>query len=240
MASTVAAIPAAAADLEDIAVESSLLSTGLGSAEVRNDGIVPTINLNDPDAADQLWKAATEIGFFLVTGHGIDPALIDAAFASSQQFFAQPLSDKQAQSPLDMSINSGFESFAQVRPSTGVPDQKESLQITAREGCMDGRWPSENFETVAQQLLREAHTLALRLLDYLEPRAVPKVAPGTLRQSHEPLWGPDGQSTLRFLYYPAMPPGRAEQLLQDNPNYWRAGPQYVILGRVVTRGHGDY
>ena len=28
----------------------------------------------------------------------------------------------------------------QVRPSTGTADQKESLQITARVGCMDGRW----------------------------------------------------------------------------------------------------
>ena len=221
----------AAAALQDIAVEASLQETGLGhAAVVVDDGRgVPIIDLRDPNAADQLWKAATEIGFFIVTGHDIDPALIDAAFAGSQQFFAQSIEDKQSQSPLDMSVNCGFESFAQIRPSTGVPDQKESLQITARKSCMDGRWPSREFETVAQLLLKAAHALANRLCTILEPRAVPRAIPGTLEQSHEPLWGPEGQCTLRFLHYPGLPPGRAEQLLSDNPNYWRAGPQYVRL-----------
>jgi len=215
----------------DIAVEASLKESGLGSARVVNDNVVPTIDLSGgtkEEVAALLWKAATEVGFFTVTGHGIEQSLIDAAFENSARFFAQPLDVKRQQSPVDMSINSGFEYFSQVRPSTGVADQKESLQVTARAGCMDGRWPNPEFKDTAETLMKEAHALANRLLGLLEPNAVPNAAAGTLSGSHE-LWGPDGQCTLRFLHYPAMPPGESEKLLQENPNYWRAGPQYVTF-----------
>ena len=144
---------------QDIAMEASLKATGLGSAAVKDDGVVPVIDLQQPDAAQQLWKAATEVGFFSVINHGIPQSLIDDAFASSTGFFEQPLKDKQRQSPGDMRHNAGFEYYAQVRPSTGVADQKESLQVTARQGVMDGRWPSNEFRGMAQELLTATHKL---------------------------------------------------------------------------------
>lgn len=39
--------------------------------------------------ADQLGRAAREIGFFRITGHGIDPALIEEAYQAAAAFFAQ-------------------------------------------------------------------------------------------------------------------------------------------------------
>ena len=148
------------ADL-DIAMEASLSETGLGSAAVRHDGVVPTIDLRDTDtAARQLWKAATTVGFFCVIGHGIPQSLIDDAFASSAGFFAQSTADKHAQAAGDVKHNAGFEHFAQVRPSTGVADQKESFQVTARQGVMDGRWPAqEGFGDTALDLMTRAHKL---------------------------------------------------------------------------------
>ena len=140
-------------------MEASFKETGLGSAAVRHDGVVPTIDLRDADAAQQLWKAATEVGFFSVIGHGIPQSLIDDAFASSAGFFEQPLTVKQTQAPGDMKNNVGFEHFAQVRPSTGVADQKESFQVTARKGVMDGRWPSNDFRGTALDLMNAAHKL---------------------------------------------------------------------------------
>jgi isopenicillin N synthase-like dioxygenase/tRNA(Arg) A34 adenosine deaminase TadA len=209
---------------QDIAVEASLLTTGLGSAAVVDDGTVPTIDLSagtKEEIAAQLWEAATQVGFFTVTGHGIDESIIDDAFAASAAFFSQSLEDKRKQSPGDMSINSGFEHFAQVRPSTGVADQKESLQVTARQGCMDGRWPSPDFKSKSDALMNAANSLAARLLDLLEPNATPQLAPGTLSGSHQ-LWGDDGQCTLRFLHYPALEADATQKLLDDG--YWRAGP----------------
>jgi isopenicillin N synthase-like dioxygenase len=45
----------------------------------------------DPAAlAAKIGDAARHVGFFYVTGHRIDPSLIDAVFAASSQFFALP------------------------------------------------------------------------------------------------------------------------------------------------------
>jgi isopenicillin N synthase-like dioxygenase len=209
---------------QDIAVEASLKTSGLGSAAVVDDGVVPTIDVSQADkakVAEELWQAATQVGFFSVVGHGIPQSVIDDAFAVSADFFAQPLEDKMKQSPGDMKNNAGFEHFAQVRPSTGVADQKESIQVTARAGVMDGRWPSDNFKDKADALMNAANKLAGEILDLLETKAVPHNKPGTISKSHT-LWADDGQCTLRFLHYPALPDGAADKLLEDG--YWRAGP----------------
>jgi isopenicillin N synthase-like dioxygenase len=101
--------------------------------------------------------------------------LIERAFQSSASFFQQSQAKKEAQSPFAKNLNSGYEYFSQVRPSTGTADQKESLQITAHDGVMDGRWPERpaDFRTVSNELLECTHALAGRILDLLEPRACP-------------------------------------------------------------------
>jgi isopenicillin N synthase-like dioxygenase len=216
----------AAAD-QDIKLEESLKITGLGSALAKDDGVVPVIDLSsgtEQEIVDQLWQAATQVGFFSLTGHGIPSGLIDKAFEESQHFFQQSLQVKTEQSPLDMSINCGFEYYAQVRPSTGVADQKESLQITARQHAMDGRWPSDNMESAATQLLQASHALANKLLDMLQPLAVPHVPTQTLSKSHT-LWSPDGQCTLRFLHYPPQDQETTTKLLKEG--YWRQ-PNVVV------------
>ena len=163
--------------------------------------------MSQPDAAEAMWAAATSVGFFTVTNHGVPDELIENAFASSKQFFARDLDAKQRESPFAPQLNSGFEYFSQVRPSTGTADQKESLQITARAGAMDDRWPSEpeTLQPVARAMMEASRALAARILDMLEPRACPNLAPGTLQRSHT-LWGAGGQCTLRLLHYPPTAP----------------------------------
>ena len=46
--------------------------------------------------AAQIHKAATDVGFFYISGHGIEQALIDQAFAVTRAFFAEPASVKQS------------------------------------------------------------------------------------------------------------------------------------------------
>lgn len=79
------------------------------------------------EIADRLWEAAVEIGFFQVSHHGIPLAEIRQAFSMTEAFFALP-DEVKGQYPL--ARNAGWESKAQVRPSTKTPDQKESYQIT--------------------------------------------------------------------------------------------------------------
>lgn len=203
----------------DVATEATLKTSLLGvdrSAAAGDD--IPIIDMAAPGLADALWEAANTVGFFTVTNHGIPQSSIDAVFGASAGYFAQERDVKEAQCPFARQLNSGYEYFSQVRPSTGTADQKESLQITAREGAMDGRWPSEpaSLERDSHELMKAAHGLACRLLSLLEPKACPKLEPGTLAKAHT-LWAADGQCTLRLLHYPAVPEDAA-------PGLWRAGP----------------
>ena len=107
---------------------------------------VPTIDMADfanrkARIADALWEASTEIGFFQVFNHGIPQEDIDAAFDTAWEFFELPREVK-AQYPMPKGTNAGWEFKAQVRPSTGTPDNKESYQITRPN--MPGLWPSED------------------------------------------------------------------------------------------------
>ena len=208
-----------AAMAADVELERSLRTSATGTTRHASAKNVPVIDLSRPDAAEAMWAAATTVGFFTVVNHGVPDELIASAFASSKQFFARDLDAKQRESPFAPQLNSGFEYFSQVRPSTGTADQKESLQITARAGAMDGRWPSEpeTLQPVARAMMEASQSLAARILDMLEPRACPNLAPGTLQRSHT-LWGPGGQCTLRLLHYPPTAPPEA------GSNLWRAGP----------------
>lgn len=179
----------------------------------------------DDACAAAMWEAATTVGFFTVVNHGIEKALIDKVFARSAEFFSQSQADKEEQSPFARDMNSGFEYMAQVRPSTGLADRKESLQITARAGAMDGRWPSkpEDFEATSKTLMTQAHALGCRILSLLEPRACPTLEPGTLAESHK-LWSHDGQCTLRLLHYMPMDVVTLAKLKASEKQHWRAGP----------------
>lgn len=204
--------------LAEVAIEKNLLTSGLGAAKA-TEGEAPIIDLLQPDCADAIWNAASQVGFFTVINHGIPESDIKAAFDASRTFFDLPRDVKETQAPFAKNANSGYEFMAQIRPSTGTPDQKESLQITARTGCMDGRWPRDpvGFEHMAKTFAEKSHALAARILTMLEKRACPKLPPGKLAAAHK-LWAEDGQCTLRMLHYP--PVDEPEKM---PANYWRAG-----------------
>ena len=86
-------------------------------------------------------RVLNDVGFFQLVNHGIDLTQVQGAFDMAQRFFALPDGVK-AQYPLQRALNSGWESRAQVRPSTGTQDQKESYQITLPH--MAPLWPSED------------------------------------------------------------------------------------------------
>ena len=104
---------------------------------------VPKIDLSDfanrkHEIADQLWAASVDIGFFQLVNHGIPQAQIDEAFDMTASFFDLPM-DAKAKMPLLKGTNAGWEYKAQVRPSTGTADNKESYQITLPR--MENLWP---------------------------------------------------------------------------------------------------
>ena len=50
--------------------------------------------------AEQLREACMEVGFFYITGHGVDPTVVEAAFKAAERFFDLPYEEKVAVSIL--------------------------------------------------------------------------------------------------------------------------------------------
>lgn len=88
----------------------------------------------DPQSEERIARAVGEaargIGFFLVSGHGIPPSLIDDVFRRSKQFFALPEKEKSALSIARSPHNRGYvamqgESLDPTKPA----DLKEAFNI---------------------------------------------------------------------------------------------------------------
>jgi isopenicillin N synthase-like dioxygenase len=187
----------------------------------RTDRTVPAIDLSDfeerrAQITEELWAAATEIGFFQLVNHGIPQDLVDRAFAVSASFFELPRETKE-QYPLVKADNAGWEFSSQVRPSVGTPDQKESFQITRPR--MAGTWPTEEelpgFSAFMLDFESRCWELAMQVLSCFADKL------GFERDffagAHDPA-SEHYQSTLRLIHYFALP----EELL-GRPGTWRAG-----------------
>jgi isopenicillin N synthase-like dioxygenase len=64
---------------------------------------IPVISLararqgEEAAVADEISRACTEVGFFVVRDHGIEPAVFDDAYERSMAFFRRPAAEKHAQ-----------------------------------------------------------------------------------------------------------------------------------------------
>jgi isopenicillin N synthase-like dioxygenase len=181
---------------------------------------VPLIDMGDYERrrssiADEIWEAATRCGFFQLVNHGIPQAMIDEAFLMSERFFALPATLK-SRYPLQPGSNAGWEYTAQVRPSTGTPDQKESYQISLPR--MAALWPGGSelpgFKAVMLGFERVNWLLGMKVLDCIAGRL--GFEPDFFTTRHDPQ-SSDYLSTLRLLHYFALGESPADG------KYWRAG-----------------
>ena len=195
--------------------------TGIGGYGEEIERDIPQIDMSDyfhrrEDITDALWEAATGIGFFQLINHGIPTTLIDEAFTLSASFFDLP-TDTKAQYPLKPGTNAGWEYMAQVRPSTGTADRKESYQITLPR--MQGLWPDgqeiNGFKETMLAFERHNWALSMKVLDCLASRLDFK--PGFFTEGHDPDTE-DYQSTLRLIHYLGMEDAKPEDF-----TFWRAG-----------------
>ncbi|GBQ69176.1 isopenicillin N synthase [Komagataeibacter intermedius NRIC 0521] len=183
---------------------------------------IPQIDLSDYDSrksviTDALWDAATQVGFFQVINHGIDPADVDAAFAAAGRFFDLPMDEKThyARRP---GSNVGWEYRAQVRPSTGTPDNKESYQITLSQMGSD-IWPDESvlpgFQARMRRFEHQNWELGMKILSCFALRL--GFDADFFTHNHDPA-SAGYQSTLRLIHYMSM-----ENAKDEDFEFWRAG-----------------
>jgi len=191
---------------------------GAGSDKVRE---IRRIDLGDFDRrkseiADQVWAASTQSGFFQLVNHGLAQEEIDAAFDMAERFFALPHAVKE-QYPMLGGTNSGWEFMAQVRPSTGTADRKESYQITLPR--MAKLFPSEaelpGFRDLMLRFERKNWELGMRVLSCFALKL--GFDDDFFTERHDPA-SPEYQSTLRLLHYLPMLDATPEDF-----NLWRAG-----------------
>ena len=174
---------------------------------------VPTLSLATADAdpegfADWLGGSFERFGFAVVEDHGIDPALIEEAWAVTAKFFARPDAEKRAFFTKELAGQRGYTPFrTEIARGAATHDLKEFWHVgrtlTAGQsvpGMPDNLWPDEpaRFRPVLERLYAEFDRVGLSLLSAIARWL-----------DLDPRWFDDkvdvGNSILRLLHYPPIP-----------------------------------
>ncbi|KAL7625282.1 hypothetical protein AAE478_004498 [Parahypoxylon ruwenzoriense] len=183
---------------------------------------IPRISLRDfssrIDAITASLVAAAEgDGFFTLVDHGIPPSAVEAQFAAAERFFALPDAVK-ARVPFSHR-NTGWEKRAQVRPSTGAADQKESYQMQWGDAAMAGAWLPEpalpGFRAQCAAFMRAAQRVS-EMLMLCFARGL-GFSDDYFVRAHD-VSRPCAQSVLRLLHYFELDPATPTP-----DGYYRAG-----------------
>ncbi|KAK3112056.1 hypothetical protein LTR53_012077, partial [Teratosphaeriaceae sp. CCFEE 6253] len=175
----------------------------MGATKYTNRSI-PRISLADFDdrideITAQLIQAAETDGFFSLTDTSITVPEINSIFATSESFFA--LSDDVKGTVPFTHRNVGWEKRSQVRPSTGVADEKESYQLQFGDAMAD-KWIARealpDFKPSAQTFMQKAQAVSEQLM-LCFARGL-GFADDYFIKAHDTK-RPECQSVLRLLHY---------------------------------------
>lgn len=101
---------------------------------------VPVIDLGGApeDTAAAIDDALHRVGFMAVTGHGVDPALVDALFDVADEFFSLPTSEKMLAAPTDPSSARGYSYLGSTAQANAHDEEtKPDLAETFNAGLDD-------------------------------------------------------------------------------------------------------
>ena len=203
--------------------------------------------------AAQLRHALEEIGFFVIVGHGVPQALIDATFAEARRFHAQPLDAKMAVRMNEH--NNGYMTMSRYTVWTSEvnintePDLNEAFFVRRERGPDDpmlragrrfagpNRWPD------ALPGFRETVLAYIDALDALGRRLLPAcaVALGLPPHHFARAFG-ESQFTFRLTHYPPMP-AEANQFglaPHTDANFMTFLAQSDVPGLQVRMPSGDW
>ncbi|EIM91215.1 Clavaminate synthase-like protein [Stereum hirsutum FP-91666 SS1] len=181
---------------------------------------IPVVSLKDfesrkDEIKQQLVAAAEQVGFFVVTDHGLTPGDIEAHFSRAKRFFSLPDETKRIYAnPNTVKCNVGYDALSQFRPSTGQIDQKETLNLQL---CRKEGWPSEDdvpgFSKETKDFMYRCHEISLQILQLFEDAL--GLEKGTFDKAIVPE-DPESLSSMRTLHY--LPSDGTKK------DYWRNGP----------------
>ena len=89
--------------------------------------------------ADELRDICHNVGFFVLTGHGIDPAMVDNVFSTSEAFFALPEEQKRL---IDKRQSRHFRGWEPVGAeyTNNRPDMREQIDLWSEHTPRPGRF----------------------------------------------------------------------------------------------------
>jgi isopenicillin N synthase-like dioxygenase len=141
---------------------------------------IPFLDLDpagDPDAlAAELRAAAVDTGFWYIKNHGVDPRIVDDAFAAVRRFFDLPLEAKERvpRTP----TTKGYEGNEKHYTDPGsAPDVKESWNCgwdrgPATPAFAANKWPAE----LPDPLFKDTIETYYRAVDAVAARLIPVIA----------------------------------------------------------------
>jgi isopenicillin N synthase-like dioxygenase len=159
----------------------------------------------------ELREAAYELGFFYLSGHGIDESLIEQILTVSRQFFALP---EEAKLAVEMVNSPHFRGYTRIglEQTRGLPDWREQIDIGAEKPALPtdaglpaywrlqgpNQWPVElpELREVATRYQAELSDLAIRLL-----RAF-AAALGQPENVFDDIFMPDPNQLIKLIRYP--------------------------------------
>ena len=169
---------------------------------------------------DDLRHAARDVGFFYLTGHGIDSELLQQVQASARQFFALPDSEKAAVGMINSPHFRGYNRAAS-EITRGQPDLREQFDLGAERAVLPidenspwwarlqgpNQWPAALPELKPLLLdWQQAMTgMSLRLLRaFAEALSLPQ-------EAFDRLYGDQPNEHIKLMRYPGQAPQQSNQ-----------------------------
>ena len=169
---------------------------------------------------DDLRHAARDVGFFYLTGHGIDSELLQQVQAGARQFFALPDSEKAAVGMINSPHFRGYNRAAS-EITRGQPDLREQFDLGAERAVLPiddnspwwarlqgpNQWPAALPELKPLLLdWQQAMTgMSLRLLRaFAEALSLPQ-------EAFDRLYGNQPNEHIKLMRYPGQAPQQSNQ-----------------------------
>jgi len=214
---------------------------------------IPTLDLRRFDAGDteraafltELRAAAHDVGFFYLTGHGVDARLLSDVMDATARFFALPERDKLA---IEMVNSPHFRGYNRVASelTRGQPDWREQIDIGAERQALPrdastptwarlrgpNQWPAAlpELRPVVIRWQTAATRVLIRLL-----RAF-ALALGQSVDALELLYADDPHHLTKLIRYP----GQNAQSSADGVGADGAGAERVGAQEVGAQGVGAH